>query len=439
MNNNRIQTSSARLRWLTLPFLLGISLLAMGFGLPLDANVSEPKSPKEILLQPLALPDAGTTTLLTGRPAHRRPVLSKITVDPGDTLTAIFDRLGLARRTLYGVLGAGSEAAVLERLAPGQVLWFSHYDDGQLSELIFATDAMPCVRIYGDSGVAFKIAPCTARLERHRRLVSGEIATTLARAARSAGLSLRLARRLQRLCRAQIELERVLQPGATFSVLHEDYYFAGEKLQEGDILAAELSTGEQRYRLVGFPDMNGERHFYTPDGRSLTTALDRYPIDAYQRVSSPFNPDRLHPVLGEPRPHTGTDFAASTGTSVTASGDGTLAFIDWQRGYGRTVIIDHGNGYSTLYAHLNRFAAGLTKGDTVRRGQPIGLVGQSGLTTGPNLHFEIRVDGIPRNPLQVALPAAASLTGTRLARFRTQVEPLLAQLDLGVRIRLAQR
>ncbi|MDX1607554.1 MAG: M23 family metallopeptidase, partial [Candidatus Competibacterales bacterium] len=155
------------------------------------------------------------------------------------------------------------------------------------------------------------------------------------------------------------------------------------------------------------------------------------------RVSSPYQTERLHPVLGLRRPHTGIDLAAPTGTLIRAAGDGVIRFSGWQGGYGRTLILDHAREYSTLYAHLSRFKPGLREGSRVRRGEIIGYVGRSGLATGPHLHYEVRVNGVPHNPATVALPGSPPLDGERRAAFLRHAEPVLARIDLLRRTQLA--
>ena len=122
------------------------------------------------------------------------------------------------------------------------------------------------------------------------------------------------------------------------------------------------------------------------------------PVD-FTRISSNFNPRRRHPILNTIRAHRGVDYAAPRGTPVKAAGDGKVIFRGVKGGYGNTIIIQHGSKYSTLYAHLSRYASNLKQGSRVQQGQIIGYVGSSGLATGPHLHYEFRVNGVHRNPL----------------------------------------
>src|SRR5690606_36270351 len=162
------------------------------------------------------------------------------------------------------------------------------------------------------------------------------------------------------------------------------------------------------------------------DGRPLKNAFIRMPVQ-YTRISSRFSSARKHPILGRTRAHQGVDFAAPTGTPVMAAGNASVVFKGWKGGYGRTVILDHGKGYTTLYAHMSRFGKERV-GQRVGQGTVIGYVGASGLATGPHLHYEFRVNGAHRNPLAVTMPPPEPLRGKALAEFRAQTSKALAQI-----------
>ncbi|MCK5640722.1 MAG: M23 family metallopeptidase, partial [Gammaproteobacteria bacterium] len=133
----------------------------------------------------------------------------------------------------------------------------------------------------------------------------------------------------------------------------------------------------------------------------------------------------------------GVDYAASTGTPIKAAGDGKITFRGKKGGYGRTIILQHGGKYTTLYAHMSNYRRGLRNGSRVKQGQTIGYVGKSGLATGPHLHYEFRVNGIHRNPLTVKLPSAAPINVIYQTAFAYQADVALAQLDLIKRTQLA--
>ena len=172
---------------------------------------------------------------------------------------------------------------------------------------------------------------------------------------------------------------------------------------------------------------------HTPE--SVRKAFLRSPVDF--RVSSSFNPNRLHPVLKTRRPHRGVDYAAPHGTPIKASGDGTVIFRGVKGGYGNTVILQHGGNITTLYAHMSRFASKARVGTRVRQGQTIGYVGKTGLVSGVHLHYEYRVNGVHRNPRTVPLPEAAPIADKYRDRFLAEAGPILEELERFKQTRLA--
>ena len=163
----------------------------------------------------------------------------------------------------------------------------------------------------------------------------------------------------------------------------------------------------------------------------MRRAFIRTPVD-FTRISSKFNLRRLHPILNKVRAHRGVDYAAPTGTKVIATGNGIIEFIGNRGGYGRTIIIKHAGKFHTLYGHLSRYAKKLRKGVRVKQGQTIGYVGQTGLATGPHLHYEFRVNGVHKDPLTVKLPNTISIETAEMARFKEQTAELFTILVQGV-------
>jgi murein DD-endopeptidase MepM/ murein hydrolase activator NlpD len=218
-----------------------------------------------------------------------------------------------------------------------------------------------------------------------------------------------------------------IQAGDRFSVLYEEHYLDGAKVDDGDILAAQFRNGGTLYRAVRYTDAEGSSDYYTPDGRRLHRSFLRTPVE-FSRVSSGFSLSRYHPILHRFRAHRGVDYAAPLATPVMATGAGRVAFSGTQGGYGNVVIIQHGDRYSTLYGHLLRVARGVTPGAPVRQGQVIGYVGQSGLATGPHLHYEFRVDGTYQDPRTVTLPQSEPVPPAQQENFLRTSRQLLAEL-----------
>jgi len=160
----------------------------------------------------------------------------------------------------------------------------------------------------------------------------------------------------------------------------------------------------------------------------MRKAFLRAPLD-FTRISSGFNPRRVHPISGRVRAHRGTDYVAPTGTPIWAAGAGKIQFAGRKGGYGNTVIIDHGRGITTLYAHMSRIGRDARIGRKVEQGKVIGYVGSTGASTGPHLHYEYRVNGQHKNPATVPVPST-ELPAAYAAEFRASAEIALAQLRL---------
>lgn len=205
-----------------------------------------------------------------------------------------------------------------------------------------------------------------------------------------------------------------------------------------DVLSAALNVGGEVRRVYRFhsPE-DGAVDYFDELGRSLKKFLLRKPITD-GRMTSGFGM-RRHPVLRYARMHTGVDWANRTGTPILAAGNGRVTKAEWDGGYGRRVELQHANGYVTTYSHMSRFATGIQAGATVTQGQIIGYVGNTGLSTGPHLHYEVIVNGRFVDPLKIRVPRGKELDGRALAEFNRQRE----QIDLliekaGGPTRLAQ-
>jgi murein DD-endopeptidase MepM/ murein hydrolase activator NlpD len=275
-------------------------------------------------------------------------------------------------------------------------------------------------------------------LEARPRHASAIIKDSLFQTGIEAGLSENLIMELAQLFGWDIDFALDIRSGDRFTLLYEELYRDGERLRDGRILAAEFVNQGRSVQAVLFTRSDGESDYYSPDGKSMRKAFLRAPVD-FRRISSRFQRERWHPVLGVKRPHRGVDYAAAIGTPIKAAGDGRITHRGTKGGYGKTIILQHGATYSTLYAHMSRYAKSTQVGKRVRQGQIIGYVGKTGLATGPHLHYEFRVNGVHRNPLTVKLPSADPLPKRYRAEFEAHATPLLAQLDLYRRTMLAEQ
>jgi murein DD-endopeptidase MepM/ murein hydrolase activator NlpD len=223
-----------------------------------------------------------------------------------------------------------------------------------------------------------------------------------------------------------VDFQREIQPGDSFEVMFDQLVDenSGKILGTGAIAYAALTLSGKAQALYRFVTADGTSGFFNAEGASVKKALLRTPVDG-ARISSSFGM-RHHPILGFTRMHQGVDFAVPAGTPIMASGDAVVAAAGWKGGYGNMVVLRHDATYSTAYGHMSRIAKGIKPGTHVHQGEVIGYVGMTGLATGPHLHYEVRINSRPVNPLGVRLAAIDQLQGRDLAAFKAQ-EKLVAQ------------
>lgn len=375
----------------------------------------------------LALPPA----LASARPADRSPQDSDwttITIQPGQTMGEVFSDLGLPSQVLHKLLQDRELKQRLTRIRAGEQFAFDIPEDGVLRALQFEQDEASRVRLALNEDGSLERDVMEREMQRRILSGSGRITRSLFADGEEAGLSSALILELAKVFGYDIDFGQDLRVGDEFSVVFEEVYREGERLRTGDILVASFVNQGRRFTAFRYVFPDGRIEYFDADGRPLKKGFLRMPID-FARLSSRFNPNRRHPVLGTVRAHRGVDYAAGTGTPIKAAGDARVSFAGTQGGYGRTVILDHGNGITTLYAHMSRYGRFRT-GQRVRQGEVIGFVGASGLATGPHLHYEFRVKGVHRDPLKVTFPKPEPLPKTELARFQMQTQPWLARLEL---------
>jgi murein DD-endopeptidase MepM/ murein hydrolase activator NlpD len=359
----------------------------------------------------------------------------EITVQSGDNLSLLFSKVGLTATDVYNVAKLKKQIQPLLNIKPGQVLRFGldgQTEDKQIEsvslqqlELIISPVETFQVSL---SEKGYQVETIKRDIELRQKQVTGSVETSLFEAGLTSGLSDKTIMELAYIFGWDIDFALDIRQGDHFKVIYHEHYLDGDKIDDGDILAAEFTNRGKTFRAIRFADVEGSDRYYSPEGNSMRKAFNRTPVH-FSRISSGFNPNRKHPVLKTSRPHRGVDYAAATGTPILATGDGKVDFVGTKGGYGRTVVLSHGGKYTTLYAHMSRYRKGIKRGMRIKQGQTIGYIGSSGLATGPHLHYEFRVDGVHRNPLTVTLPKAEPLPKKYRADFAKQAQPLLAQLD----------
>jgi murein DD-endopeptidase MepM/ murein hydrolase activator NlpD len=383
----------------------------------------------------LASPAAGIPQEQPAQAANPDSDWHDITVKSGDSLAAIFSRVGISAGQLHTLLAQGGDTHNLKKIYPGQTLRLMTNADQQLVRLSYKIDELSTLDV-SRNGDEFEISTTHRTPERRVRNASGSIDNSLFVSAQEAGLSDSMTMELAGIFGWDIDFALDIRKGDQFTVLYEELYLDGERVGNGDILAAEFINQGTRYQAVRYTDAGGKTDYYSLDGKSMRKAFLRTPVE-FSRISSGFSLGRKHPILNRIRAHKGVDYAAATGTPIKSTSNGKIIFRGVKGGYGNTIIIQHGSKYSTLYAHMSKFRSGLTTGSRIKQGQVIGYIGSSGLATGPHLHYEFRVDGVHRDPLKVKLPGAEPLDSKYLADFSSKAESLLAKLDLVRNVQVA--
>ena len=356
-------------------------------------------------------------------------------IKSGDSLDRLFRRQGLSLADLAAMLKSKEARNALAVIKPGDEIQVVHSGQKVLALTRELSEELT-IRVLRD-GDAFSVDFLADPVERRVAHARGRIKTSLFEAGSDAGMSDTLIMNLAGVFAWDVDFALEIREGDSFSLVYEEVWQDERRLRDGDVLAAEFINQGRVYRAVRYRDPNGKVDYYTPEGLSVRKAFLRAPLD-FARVSSNFNPNRLHPILKTKRPHKGVDYAAPKGTAVKAAGDGRVIFRGRNGGYGNCVIIEHGGNITTLYAHLSKFAGSARKGSRVSQGQTIGYVGATGLATAPHLHYEYRLNGVHRNPRTVPLPEADPVPAEHRDDFLQAAQPLLAQLDAITPTRLAR-
>lgn len=361
-------------------------------------------------------------TVVAKNPNHKEVVVSR-----GDTLSTLFEKVGLPAAAVHEVLASDKQARQFSQLKRGQILQFELSPKGQLKQLHSKVSDLESISLSkSDNGYAFSreiTKPYVRTAYAH-----GVINSSLSQSAQRAGLSHSMTMDMASVFGYDIDFAQDIRQGDEFDVIYEQKVINGKTVSTGNILSARFTNRGKTYTAVRYTSKQGNSSYYTADGNSMRKAFIRTPVD-FARISSMFSMGRKHPILNKIRAHKGVDYAAPRGTPIKATGDGKVLLAGRRGGYGNTVVIKHGNTYQTLYGHMQGFAKGIQTGSNVRQGQVIGYIGTTGLSTGPHLHYEFQVNGVHVDPLGQKLPMADPIAKAEKQRFMQQSQPLMARMD----------
>ena len=409
----------------------GIALLGM-----VTASAIVPLSDKEQIPLQTVLEQLGQP-FITPIEVDSNEFLQEERIQRSDTVASLLARLGVADpKALTFILQNRDAQLVARQLRPGKTVTAKTGREGELITLFFPLNAKDAMLIVERTESGFSANEKTLQTTTQTHIKSGEIVSSLFGATDAVGIPDAIAIQLAEVFSSDIDFHRDLRKGDRFSVVYESIMHNGRHLRSGRILAVEFINNKKTYEAFWFQDEGGKGAYYTADGQSLHKAFLRSPLE-FSRISSGFSNARKHPILQKMRAHKGIDYAAPTGTRVRAVADAVVEFAGRQGGYGNLIILKHKASYSTAYGHLSKFAPNIRKGTRVSQGETIGFVGQTGLATGPHLHYEFRVKGQQVNPTMASLPIAEPLEASQLAPFKLAIAPLLSYLELTKQMSLA--
>lgn len=427
------------------------SLLVIAFGLFAGAGaiaVVQPQNEPVVYqaTQALDLP-AGVTPLGS---LSTEPFIHETRIRRGDTLAGLLQRLHVEAPGLQAFLTHDKNARSIYKLYPGRALQVALTPDNDLLWLRYVHTPADTqkgeavskwLEVRPDGQGSYVATEQSLAVETHVQMAEGVITSSLFGATDAANIPDAVALQIPEILGSKVDFMKDLRKNDRFRVIYETYSHQGQRVGAGKILALEFENQGKTHEAMWFaPDGEGGG-YYDFAGQSSQGAFLRNALK-FTRISSTFG-GRRHPIHGNWRNHNGVDYAAPTGTPIHATADGVVKSIGNQRGYGKTIELEHHSGYSTLYAHQSRFAPNLKKGDRVSQGQLIGYVGSTGWATGPHLHYEFRINNKPVDPLAVDLPVAKVLDPKQRAAFDTVAaqyknqfavlkglnEPLVAALD----------
>ena len=347
----------------------------------------------------------------------------------GDTIGSVLARLGVDDAAALEFLRTDPSARAVYQLRPDKPLTVETDGEGRLLALRFVTGSGELLSLSRE-GERLVATTGAAPTELRWRMAAGEIRSSLFGAADAAGLPDAVTLQIADVFAGDIDFYHDVKRGDRFAVVYEMRYVDGEPIGVGRIVAAEFENRGKTFRAFLWRADDGSENYYAEDGAPMRKAFLRSPME-FSRVTSGFTNTRFHPILQSWRAHKGVDYAAAAGTPVRATGNGKVAFVGTQGGYGNVIQLQHQGAFATLYAHLSRFAPQVKAGGRVTQGEIIGYVGQTGWATGPHLHYEFRVGGDQRDPLSVALPSGEPLAAPHRAAFAGKVVPAVAQLGLA--------
>ncbi|EKM21508.1 hypothetical protein VCHENC01_4051 [Vibrio harveyi] len=351
-------------------------------------------------------------------------------IQAGDNLSSIFSQLGFGYSSLMKVMETDLNFLALDTLKPGNTLRFWRDEStGELEKMELQFSIADKVVYRRNADGSYDFSDISIPGVWHQEPLVGVIHGSFSSSANRLGLSSAEISQVVNLLKEQVNFGKDLRAGDRFEVVRRSQSIDGVPTGKNEIEAIKIYNRGRE--VTAYLHTDGQ--FYNAKGESLQRAFQRYPVSRGWRISSGFNPKRLHPVTGRVAPHNGTDWAVPIGTPVEATGDGTVIMTRKHPYAGNYVVIEHGSKYKTRYLHLSKIL--VKKGQKVSRGQRIGLSGKTGRVTGPHLHYELIEYGRPVNAMRAKIPMASSVPKKEMESFiatRDEMDKLLKDKEQAV-------
>lgn len=337
-------------------------------------------------------------------------------VKNGENLSIIFEDYKVPLNTAYRIFRL-DEKKLLSKIKPGDKMRFTYLDENIIS-IEIGKNPINSLLINLNDGIS--ISEINKEVELIQSFKSGIIKTSFYEAALESDIPDSVIMDFAYIFGWDVDFVFDIREGDSFYLIYETPYSDGEKIKNGDIVAAKFINNGKIYKANRFYRSSNKKEFFDDEGNNLQKAFLRAPLD-FAYISSHFNPNRMHPVLHTLRAHNGTDYAAKRGSPVRTTGNGTIKYVGRRNGCGNEIVIQHTNDYSTRYCHLDKFQSGIKKGKKVLQGETIGYVGSTGLATGPHLHYEFKIGNKHIDPVKLKLPSAEPISNNLKSDFDTLV------------------
>ena len=405
-------------------FLLGIFyVLAISFGenLVKEKNISnEIKANKKLISNEAKLEIDFT-------------IVQKYLLQEGDTFTKVLKRTNIENNEINNIINIISKKINLKKLKVGTLIETQTKligDKEIINEIIIYPDSEKKIYVQKIDN-RFVIGEDKKKSFKKLKLNEVYIKNSIYESFKKVNIPDEIIMEFVELYSFDVDFQRDIRKGNKIKIFFDVYTDSQNKfIKSGEIYFSEIILNDESYELYRFKAENNQfAEYFNSEGKSATKALMKTPING-ARLSSGFGM-RKHPILGYNKKHQGVDFAAPTGTPIMAAGTGHIEFVGNNGGAGKYIRIKHLNGYKTSYSHLSKYASGIKKNIKVRQGQVIGFVGNTGLSTGPHLHYEVIFNGSRINPMKMKLPSGKQLKNKNLEIFKAEKERInieLAQL-----------